>query len=101
MRSKIVPAAKVKPATVSHKTISAVVGLWSRPLDEPPCTKKRFGQVAPGTEQYHWSQTTNSLASALRTGSCSGAKRRMRRPGSACPPFAAYEATYPLLSIGG
>jgi hypothetical protein len=69
MRSKIEPFGYLKPSTVSHSVISAVVGLWSRPFEEAPCRKNRLGHVGPGIDEYHWSQSTYSVASWYSTGS--------------------------------
>src|ERR1700731_5274785 len=78
--SKTVPFLSSNPRSVSQAKISSLVGLSSRPPDEPACTKKRFGQVGPGIDACQWSQTANSRAKAFRTGSCFGDRQRMLSP---------------------
>src|ERR1700753_1215204 len=97
----MVPPAKGKPASVSHKIISAVVGLWSSPPEDAAWTKKRLGHVGPGIEACQLSQTTNSLAKAFSTANCEGEKERITRLGSPAPPPFAKAAAKPLLSIAG
>ena len=55
--------------------MSSPDGLSSQLTDEAPCTKNRLGQVGPGTEENHWSQMANSVASVWMTGSCRGVSK--------------------------
>src|SRR5438445_1246414 len=59
-------------------------GLWSRPPDDAAWAKNRLGQVGPGIDENQLSQTTNSPASASRTGSVLAvSKHFITSPGSA------------------
>src|SRR3982750_3157364 len=69
-RSKIVPFSKLKPDADAHFNVSPFVWLLSSPPADAACTKKRFGNVGPGIDACQLSNTTNSLARAVRTGSC-------------------------------
>jgi hypothetical protein len=67
-RSKRLPFWKTIPPINSSSNESPVDGLSSRPAAEAACTKRRFGQVGPGIEENHRSQTANSRAGAVITG---------------------------------
>ena len=49
----------------SEAADAASDGLSHRPPEVAQCAKNRFGHVGPGTEACQWSNTTNSLASAV------------------------------------
>jgi hypothetical protein len=103
--SKIVPFGKENPSAISHSKISAFVGLWSSPADDPACKNIRFGQVGPGIEACHASHTANSDANATSTSSSSGMKQFITSPGDryfcAAVQASKYDATNPELSVGG
>src|SRR5882672_4698291 len=46
----------------------------TRPSDVPLCTKKRLGQVGPGSDENHLSQTAKFFANACNEGSSPSAK---------------------------
>src|SRR5262245_22691669 len=79
---------------------SVFVGALSKKPAVPACTKKRLGSVGPGMEENQRSQTTNSCARAVVTGTWSGVKHRMAPSGSSGWDLAKTE-TNPELLIGG
>ena len=81
-------------------TISMDPGLSSRPPELPAAAKKRFGHVGPGIDENQRSQTANSRASVVSTGSCSGSKHLMTLFGSSAPRCRCV-AMKPLMSIAG
>lgn len=51
--------------------------LSMNPFDVAQWTKKRFGEVGPGTDEYQRVHRANSRASVVSTGSCAGGKHFM------------------------
>src|SRR2546428_7862369 len=100
----MVPLAKVYPWNRAVAERSAV-GLSSSPAADAAWTKSRFGHVGPGMAENQWSQTANSRASAFMTGSWSGRKHRITRPGSTRGPdlwvSSSSREANPELEIGG
>src|SRR3954447_25634650 len=103
----MLPLSNRIPPISSSSSESPVDGLSSRPAADAAWTNRRFGQVGPGMEENQWSQTANSRASAVITGtsavpssSSSPLYESMIEQGSSGLVGAKFCAK-PLLSIGG